>query len=229
MSSMPPIAGVAQGAMVLHDAVLPDQSYARLRETLAPKVEGSRHLDELFSDDTLEFFVFFSSMAYVAGNQGQSAYSAANGFMASLAARRRKRGLAGSVMNMGGVVGEGYITRQLALGKQSALIKAGFDFQSEQAFHELFSEAVLAGRPGSTESLEISAGLRVGEIQGVSFANNPVFQHQMAKAGAGTTANGISVRSNVVIKARLLEANTDEEVIDIIRGECKFSDEESSG
>ncbi|KAI8946246.1 hypothetical protein F4801DRAFT_77015 [Xylaria longipes] len=217
MSSMPPIAGVCQGAMVLRDSVLPDLSYSQLRETLAPKVDGSLHLDELFSDDTLDFFVFFSSMAYVAGNRGQSAYTAANAFMASLAAHRRKRGLAGSVMNMSGIVGEGYITRQLALGKQSALIKAGFDFQSEQAFHELFSEAVLAGRPGSEGSLEISAGVRVGENQGVSFANNPVFQHLIAKAGTDLTASNIGARSNVVIKARLLEANTDEEVFDIIR------------
>ncbi|KAJ2968978.1 hypothetical protein NUW58_g10098 [Xylaria curta] len=137
--------------------------------------------------------------------------------MASLAASRRKRGLVGSVMNMSGIVGEGYITRQLALGKQSALIKAGFDFQSEQAFHELFSEAVLAGRPGSEGSLEISAGVRVGENQGVSFANNPVFQHLIAKDGIGMTASNMGSRFNIAIKARLLEANTDEEVFDTIR------------
>ncbi|KAF7540713.1 hypothetical protein G7054_g1177 [Neopestalotiopsis clavispora] len=216
--SMPPIAGVAQGAMVLHDAVLQDVSYSNLRETFAPKVDGSIYLDALFSENTLDFFVFFSSMAYVAGNRGQSSYSAANGFMASLAARRRKRGLAGSVMNMGGIVGEGYITRQLAMGKQSALIKAGFDFQSEQAFHELFSEAVLAGRPGSDESLDISSGLRVGEIQGVSFANNPIFQHQMAKTGTSATVSTMVLgkKSHVMIKAHLLEASSDEEVQDII-------------
>ncbi|GAW25366.1 putative acyl transferase acyl hydrolase lysophospholipase [Rosellinia necatrix] len=213
---MPPIAGVAQGAMVLRDAVLPDLSYSQLRETLAPKVDGSLHLDELFSDNRLEFFIFFSSLAYVAGNPGQSAYSAANAFMASLAARRRKRGLVASVINMGGIVGEGYISRQLALGKQSALIKAGFDFQSEQAFHELFSEAVLAGRLGSEDSLEISSGLRVGEVRGVSFANNPIFQHQVFKTKTDPTIRGIRPRHNDVMKA-LHNARTDEEALDIIK------------
>ncbi|GAW16235.1 hypothetical protein ANO14919_056580 [Xylariales sp. No.14919] len=216
MFSMPPIAGVCQGAMVLRDSVLPDLSYSQLRETLAPKVDGSLHLDELFSDDTLDFFVFFSSLAYVAGNRGQSAYTAANAFMASLAASRRKRGLVGSVMNMSGIVGEGYITRQLALGKQSALIKAGFDFQSEQAFHELFSEAVLAGHPGSEGSLEITTGVRVGENQGVSFANNPIFQHLLARKGTGNVSH-TGPRSNFAIKALLLDANTHDEVFDIIR------------
>lgn len=72
-----------------------------------PKVEGSIYLDELFQDTSLDFFVFFSSLAAVTGNLGQSNYSAANCFMSGLAEQRRQKGLAASVINIGPVLESG--------------------------------------------------------------------------------------------------------------------------
>ncbi|KAK1957316.1 KR-domain-containing protein [Colletotrichum sublineola] len=60
----------------------------RVEKVTKPKVQGSLHLEEIFHDIDLEFFVFFSSMASIVGNPGQSAYAAANMFMSGLATQR---------------------------------------------------------------------------------------------------------------------------------------------
>lgn len=92
----PPIGGIANGAMVLQDTLIPDLDLETLLRVLEPKVNGSSYLDEIFREDKLDFCVFFSSLAGIYGNRGQSNYSGANAFMASLAAQRRKRGQAAS-------------------------------------------------------------------------------------------------------------------------------------
>ncbi|KAL8972022.1 MAG: hypothetical protein Q9197_002974 [Variospora fuerteventurae] len=69
-TTLPPIAGVFQGAMILKDVATRDMKFAQLTQVLRPKVEGSLNLDRLFHDDLLDFFVFFSSAASVAGNPG---------------------------------------------------------------------------------------------------------------------------------------------------------------
>ena len=104
----PPVGGIANGAMVLQDTLIRDLDTETLLKVLKPKVDGSRYLDEIFHDDKLEFCVFFSSLASIYGNRGQSNYSAANAFMAALAAQRRSRGQAASILHLGAVMGAGY-------------------------------------------------------------------------------------------------------------------------
>jgi hybrid polyketide synthase/nonribosomal peptide synthetase ACE1 len=74
----PSVAGIANGAMVLKDKLFADMSYEDLNQVLRPKVLGSKHLDEIFGDQPLDFFILFSSLACVFGNVGQSNYAAAN-------------------------------------------------------------------------------------------------------------------------------------------------------
>ncbi|KAI9147229.1 Acyl transferase/acyl hydrolase/lysophospholipase [Paramyrothecium foliicola] len=216
-TTMPPVAGVAQGAMVLDDALFQDLTLERLDKVLKPKVEGSMHLDQIFSQTELDFFVFFSSIAYAAGNAGQSAYSAANGFMASLAANRRSRGLAGSVINIGPVVGNGYIVRELAESKQMALYNAGYSFMSEQDFLEIFAQGVLASRVGTSSGFELTTGLRVDGTDGYrNWGTNPIFQHLMFKQRKliQTDAKGRRVAS---VRAKLMEVTSNDQVFEVIK------------
>ena len=76
--TMPPIAGVINGAMVLADGLFADMSFENLEKVLKPKVDGSINLDEVFSTDDLDFFIMCSSLSAVVGNPGQANYSAAN-------------------------------------------------------------------------------------------------------------------------------------------------------
>ncbi|GKT51797.1 hybrid PKS-NRPS synthetase lepA [Colletotrichum spaethianum] len=154
---MPAVGGVANGALVLRDKLFLNMDVESFNDTLRPKVDGSRHLDELFGDE-LDYFVLFSSLATVAGNAGQSNYHAANMFMAGLAANRRARGLPASVMHVGVVADAGYVTRQ---GRQllDHLRKQFFMPISESDAHQLFTEAVLASRPDSGLPADICMGL----------------------------------------------------------------------
>lgn len=154
---MPPIGGVANGALVLRDKMFLNMDADSLNETLRPKVDGSQHLDEIFGDE-LDYFVLFSSLATVAGNAGQSNYHAANMFMAGLAANRRARGLAASVMHVGVVADAGYVTRQ---GRQllEHLRRQFFMPTSESDAHQQFAEAVLASPPNSGLPADICMGL----------------------------------------------------------------------
>ena len=103
-AEMPPVAGVMNGAMILIDALLINNTHAEFQKTLRPKVDGTVYLDEIFSTSDLDFFIVFSSLAAVGGNLGQTAYAVANQFMCGLVANRRMRGLAGSAINMPGMI-----------------------------------------------------------------------------------------------------------------------------
>ncbi|KAF7519344.1 hypothetical protein PCG10_010100 [Penicillium crustosum] len=213
--TMPPIAGVAQGAMVLQDTMFIDLDLPRLEKVLRPKVEGSILLDELFPEDTLEFMVFFSSMAAMTGNPGQVAYNAANMFMASLAAQRRNRGLAAHAINIGAIVGNGYVTRELNMGQQSYLYRVGHSWMSEQDFHEVFAEGVLSclDRVGSAE---LCCGLRIDDDESKSWVSNPMFQHLVHKS-SNLVVTDKKGKSGVLIKTRLFEATSNQEVIEILQ------------
>ncbi|MBN6544819.1 SDR family NAD(P)-dependent oxidoreductase, partial [Streptomyces bryophytorum] len=80
--------GVVQAAGVLRDGLLARKRDADVAAVLAPKVAGTRHLDEATKDLPLDFFVLCSSLAGVFGNVGQADYAAANGFLDAFAEHR---------------------------------------------------------------------------------------------------------------------------------------------
>jgi acyl transferase domain-containing protein/enoyl-CoA hydratase/carnithine racemase/acyl carrier protein/SAM-dependent methyltransferase len=87
--------GVVHGAGVLHDEFLIKQSAASFRGVLAPKVDGTTHLDAATRSLDLDCFVLFSSIAAWAGNVGQAGYAAANGFLDAWAVHRNVQVTAG--------------------------------------------------------------------------------------------------------------------------------------
>jgi hybrid polyketide synthase/nonribosomal peptide synthetase ACE1 len=208
--------------MVLQDTVFPELTIDSLEKVIKPKVDGSVYLDQIFDHQTLEFFVFFSSVAYLAGNAGQSAYSAANAFMASLAARRRSRGLAASIIHLGAVVGVGYVTRELTPEKQQALHQAGYLFLSEQDFLEVFAEGVLASRPDHDQGFEVSTGLRLegsGQNKALKWASNPMFQHLVSTPDEFGAAGAMSQSTTVSVRAQLSNTTTRAQRFEVLKGE----------
>ena len=217
--TFPPIAGVAQGAMVLQDVPTRNMKFHDLENVLKPKVDGSKYLDELFSQDTLDFFVFFSSMTGVIGNMGQANYTAANTFMCSLARQRREKGLAASVINIGVIIGVGYVTREVSHADQKNLRKGGYMWMSERDFHQIFAEAVFAGRPDSGLDPEISTGLRridPNDPYQPIWYNNPIFskciqQRQVANSREANNSSG------PLIKVRLQAATNQSQILTILQ------------
>jgi hybrid polyketide synthase/nonribosomal peptide synthetase ACE1 len=204
----------------LADTMFVDMDIERVQKVLRPKVNGSIYLDEIFSTTKLEFFVFFSSMAYVTGSKGQSIYAAANAYMTSLAARRRKHGLVGSAINIGTILGNGYVTRELTLAQQDYLRRVGNVFMSEQDFHQIFAEAVVAGGESSSDIPEIMTGLRLARMddeEKMTWFHNPKFSHCVLQP-EGNDGKHVVSNQTISVKAQLLTATDADEVRSIVEG-----------
>lgn len=219
-TSMPSVAGVCHGAMVLQDALFQDLDIARVEQVLSPKVNGAINLDRVFRSHSLDFFVMLSSVAATTGNPGQSIYAAANGFLAGLAATRRARGECASTINLGAIIGTG-VTRNLTVARQKALRNAGVMWTSEQDFHTGFAEAVIASRPCEGGGGEFHTGVRVcdaDEQLKPKHASSPVFSHMVSHSSSQghSTSSGPSIES---ARARLLRATKEEEVVQVLQGE----------
>ncbi|OOF97571.1 hypothetical protein ASPCADRAFT_129251 [Aspergillus carbonarius ITEM 5010] len=222
--SLPPIAGVAQGAMVLNDVLTRDMTLDDLNKVLRPKVDGSINLDRLFYDKPLDFFIFFSSAASVTGNAGQANYSAANFFMGSLAQQRRRRGVAASVIDLGPVLGTGYITREIGDALTRPLAERGLLGMSESDVHCLFAEAVKASpvTPGSEVGWHITTGLIPLPAEAPDrplWYNFPQFAcltiRDPNSAGSNKASNA-AAGTVIPIKDQLAEAKTTEDVRNIV-------------
>ena len=220
-STMPPIAGVANAAMVLIDGLFTNKTHEEFNKTLRAKVDGSIILDELFPGNDLDFFILFSSLASVTGNIGQTSYAAANAFMAAMIAGRRKRGVVGSVMNLAGIFGLGYITRT-DKGILDRLGNMGYANISEWDFHQFFAEAVHAGRPESGRSPELSAGLQSfdpeNDANPPAWLSIPKFSHYRRIKTIGQNAGG-AAKDSVSVKTQLKEQTTEEAVYQTLLSE----------
>ncbi|KAF2832601.1 putative PKS-NRPS protein [Ophiobolus disseminans] len=227
--TMPPIAGVCNAAMVLSDKLFLDITPEQLNGTLAPKVDGSENLDAAFGDEPLDFFIMLSSSATVLGNIGQANYHIANLYMASLAANRRARGLAGSIIHVGHITDVGYVVeskdRTAALEEHFRAIR--LMPCSETDVHHAFAQAIRGGSVGSNVSPDIIMGVEPAAEPVVSDAQEaaetkvhwfknprlgylvPIANQKQGDDGPGGN-QGVSAGS---LKHRVLEADTEEQAV----------------
>ncbi|KAL7910362.1 putative polyketide synthase [Trichoderma velutinum] len=215
-ASMPSIAGVAFGPLVLQDIMFKNMDLEMMQMVLAPKVIGARLLDERLTDP-LDFFVMFSSFVMVSGNPGQAAYSAASAFTHALANARRARGLAASTIDIGAVYGVGFVTRA-GREEEYDVVKFMFDGLSEQELQALFAEGVVAGRSKSTTSVEVVTGMpSIDPVNRdrIPYYNDPRLSYFKLPTGhGGSDSNDATAQGSV--KDRLLAARDIDEVREII-------------
>ncbi|KAI0880191.1 beta-ketoacyl synthase domain-containing protein [Annulohypoxylon maeteangense] len=175
--SMPSVAGIVNGAMVLDDRVFAQMDLDTWERVLRPKTVGSQNLDTAFRDSNLEFFIMTSSFAAIGGHPGQANYAAANMYMNGLAGVRRSRGQAASVLNIGVIYGLGFLLREKE-ELYAGLEREGYPPISERDIHHMFLEAVAAGHPGGESKpgppIDITTGLRRFD----PADQNPLHWHQ---------------------------------------------------
>ncbi|KAH7032562.1 uncharacterized protein B0I36DRAFT_265553 [Microdochium trichocladiopsis] len=236
----PPIAGVANGAMVLHDCLFSGMSVDIMQKVLGPKIDGSNNLEQVFRDDVLDFFVLFSSSACVIGNSGQSNYAAANGYLNTLARQRRRRGLAASTFDIGRVAGIGYVeTAGQAVMDQ--LTRFGLMAINETEFRQMFAETIYAGFPSASDKTGIpeavvTTGIRTirddEDIQGPWF-ENPRFSHCIIEAkGAEEDTSAQGKKNTLPVTEQLARVTTKEDALEVLKGnglglvtnECRFTE-----
>lgn len=220
--------------MVLRDKPIRDMSFEDMTDVLAPKVDGSANLDRVLGDQPLDFLVFFSSILSLTGNIGQANYTAANAFMTGLAAQRRQRGLAASVVHIGVILGVGFVTRAVSAAEEKALGRSGLMYLSERDMHAIFAEGVAASRPGPGPRAaglafepDLAAGLREVAIDSAflpAWIHDPKFARFLTRPAAideesmqgsrtGSGAGGVAS-----IKERLQAAKTLDDARAVLRG-----------
>jgi hybrid polyketide synthase/nonribosomal peptide synthetase ACE1 len=222
-------------------------TYDQMVGALRPKVEGSRILDKIFRQDDLDFFIMFSSLASTIGAPGQVNYAAAvstesisstkkhlltthcsckNMYMLALAEQRRKRGVAASCIDLGMVVGVGYLAREGTQQAQRDLAQAGFRSMSERDVHFAFGAAIKSGQAGSEHPTDLITGLVPSQMTGSylqSWTKLPRFGHvartQAAAANATRTRSSTTAESP---RSVLKQARTQDAVMHILQGEQLF-------
>ncbi|GLA70749.1 nonribosomal peptide synthase [Aspergillus tubingensis] len=196
---MPPIAGVANGAMIMEDVQFDHVEFESMERSMKPKVLGSKLLDEAFYDTALDFFIMFSSIAGVVGNTGQSTYAAANMYMAGLALNRRKRGVVGSVIAYSPLMGLGYIDRtDETMGDK--FLSMGVSLMSETDFRYAFAEAIKEGQASCHDRAELITGCApkvLSDITRNRYRSDIRFSHinlERINGQAGAGAGDSSIR-----------------------------------
>lgn len=187
--TMPEIGGVTNAALVLEPGIFANLSAESIAKQMKPKIYGTAHLDDEFKNTNLDFFISFGSLATVCGNAGQPIYHAGNAFMMSLVEKRRRRGLAASILNFGMLVDVGYVARSdrstgsnieewLRVDLTTAL--------SESDFHHVFLQGIAAGDP-STSTGEVIMGFEMFHDQGQArprWTELPLFSHMVRVSNA---------------------------------------------
>ncbi|KAI9035223.1 uncharacterized protein KD926_004270 [Aspergillus affinis] len=219
--TVPPIAGVVNGAMVLRDSSIYDMDVENMHTVLRPKIDGSRYLNSIFTEShPLDFFIMLSSLTGACGNSGQANYTAANMFMAGLAAQRKERGLVGSVIDIGAMMGVGVLVRDRSYALQVQLRDYGYLWMSEYDFHQSFAEAILAGRPdNAVENPQVLAGIRLcrrDELNTVQWEQNPRFSHCILPTESISSSAHAQAQSMVSLATSVAEALDEAEIGQIV-------------
>ena len=144
LRELPPLHGVLHTAGVVDDAFSVQLDRGNYDTVLRPKIAGLWNLARHFGEQSLDFFVLFSSGAAWVGTKGQANYCAANAAMAALGQSLRSPALPLSVLHFG--AWELGMAARLSQAHKTRLRESGFRaFRSEDMTRIL--SAVLAEGP----------------------------------------------------------------------------------
>ncbi|KAL2004487.1 hypothetical protein VTN00DRAFT_3459 [Thermoascus crustaceus] len=141
-TSMPPIRGAIQGAMVLRDMLLEKMTVSDYKAVTDPKIKGTWNLHKFLPKD-LDFFVMLSSISGIVGNATQASYAAGNTFLDAFAAFRNSLGLSAVTLDLGVITGVGYLSSNENKDLLDAMERQGFEATDEENLMALI-QSVLA-------------------------------------------------------------------------------------
>ncbi|KAI1100574.1 putative polyketide synthase [Jackrogersella minutella] len=219
-ATLPPIAGVVQGAMVLHDTLLRNMTFDQLMDVVRPKVDGSIHLDRIFHDIDLDFFVLVSSINCIIGNVGQANYAAANTFMCGLASQRRKRGLRAAAVDGGAIIGAGYMVRESRKELDNIVQRYHMLRMSEEDWCQSICEAIDACRQESLHGPELTTSLSEVDLDSAHAPNaprwcsNPMFSPLIVARETAVAKKEEKV--SLTTGERLRQCQSEEEVYQVV-------------
>jgi len=219
LTSMPPLRGVIQGAMVLKDQIFANMPHETFASVIRPKVHGSRALHNATRNQRLDFFVLLSSAASIVGNAGQANYVAACTYQVALAAHRRAMGLPATAIDIGKVAGVGFVAENTGSISEKNLVTIGMqDIQEDELLAILEAAMLPNDHPGGVANGHIVTGVYPtsdptrGAADLPFWSRNPVFSHldftraHLAKSATGGKSRAAA--SQQPLPVRLPAAST---------------------
>ena len=206
-----PLTAVIHAAGVLDDGVIESLDGERLRQVMAPKVDGAINLHELTKHLELSEFVLFSSAAATVGNPGQANYAAANAFLDALAHHRRALGLPSSSMAWGAWAMATAMTGELTEADLARLKRGGMVQLSDKEGLELFDLALDAGE---ALMLQASLDLRALRVQARSGVLPALLSGLVGVPARRSNEQGATLARRLV---QMPEAAREGVVIEIVR------------
>lgn len=162
--------GILQMSMVLSDQSFDRMTMKDWNTAVDPKVKGTwnLHTASMSVQADLDFFVLFSSISGIIGQPGQTNYAGANSFLDAFAGYRLGLGLAASVIQIGGVIGVGYLAEHDSLMQRLK----GRSIDSAISEGELLEAIEVAMTSKSSKSpFTVESSFIVGLRSGISLSN----------------------------------------------------------
>ncbi|GCB18254.1 polyketide synthase-nonribosomal peptide synthetase [Aspergillus awamori] len=160
------ISGVIQMSAVLKDQLFDKMSHEDWTTSLATKVQGTLNIHRALQDQSLDFFIVFSSAVSMIGNPGQANYAAANSFLDGFVQYRRGLGLPASLVSLGPVDEMGLMSQQPDLLQKAR--QASHHMMGEGDVLKAFQLALLSAKDGlsSTRPPVVVSGLSPAVMTG---------------------------------------------------------------
>nr|XP_018905067.1 PREDICTED: fatty acid synthase [Bemisia tabaci]XP_018905075.1 PREDICTED: fatty acid synthase [Bemisia tabaci] len=178
-SKLGPVGGIFNLAVVLRDALLPDQTAVDFEKVALPKINGTKNLDQVSRKlcPQLDYFVAFSSVSCGRGNIGQTNYGLANSAMERICEARQEAGLPGVAIQWGAIGDVGLILDSLGgdneavvggtLPQRMSSCLAVMDNFLQQPHPVLASTVIAEKGRGASDGNQISLTDAVANILGI--------------------------------------------------------------
>lgn len=182
LQTMPPLHGVIQCAMALHDNLFASMSHSSWVNSLRPKVQGSWALHQATIGAPLDFFVMLGSCVAFIGNPGQSNYVAGGNYQVALAAHRRALGLPATTIDLGKMDEVGVIAENAGGAGDRNLSRLGLVGINEKELMSIIEVAMLEpsqDRYDGTERGHLLTGITSSNQEDdlPFWSRDPVFSH----------------------------------------------------
>ncbi|KAF4818673.1 Highly reducing polyketide synthase [Colletotrichum tropicale] len=189
--SVPRVAGVIQGAMVLRDKPYETMTLDDYHTAIQAKFRGTWNLHRASEQlqYPLDFFTLLSSISGIVGNKGQANYSAGNTFIDAFADYRRALGLQANSVDLGLIQDVGYVAEQEGF-------EARFDTRqwtpiTEGTLRKILSYSILqqdnASAPINPESAaQLVTGIGFPLPEDSDLTRDPRFGYLFQNTGTGS-------------------------------------------
>ncbi|KAI0553027.1 hypothetical protein F4679DRAFT_581117 [Xylaria curta] len=142
--------------------------------------------------------------------------------MCGLAAHRRKRGLRSAAVNIGAIIGAGYVARQSRKEQDSIVERYLLQRLSEEDWCQAISEGIEAYRRDSPHGPELTTGLTEVSLEAASAPNapnwcsNPRFTAFMT--AQETTVDEEQDEASLALGEQLRQCQSEQEAYQVIEG-----------